>query len=88
MNQSVSTILAMTKMQLTSTLNKIISENNIPSHLYESVIMDMLLEIRNQKEIELVAENIHLRNRILELEQEQGEKNEKNDGARVRGQAE
>lgn len=88
MNQSVSTILAVAKMQLTSTLNKIIGENNIPSHLYESVIMDMLLEIRNQKEIELAAENIHLRNRILELEQGQGEKNEKNDRARVRGQAE
>ena len=77
MNQSISAALSAAKMQLTSTLNKIISEGELPSQLYESVLLEMLLEIKQQKVSELAIENIQLHNRISELEK--GESNEKQD---------
>lgn len=77
MNQSISAALSAAKMQLTSTLNKIISESELPSQLYESVLLEMLLEIKQQKVSELALENMQLHNRISELEQ--GESNEKQD---------
>lgn len=75
MNQSISAILATAKLELTSTLNSIIGENKLPSQLYESVLLEMLLEIRQQKMSELISENVQLHKRISELEQ--GETNEK-----------
>lgn len=77
MNQSISAALSAAKIQLTSTLNKIINESELPSQLYESVLLEMLLEIRQQKVSELALENMQLHNRISELEQ--GESNEKQD---------
>lgn len=77
MNQSISADLSAAKIQLTSTLNKIISESELPSQLYESVILEMLLEIRQQKISELAIENMKLHNRISELEQDKT--NEKKD---------
>jgi hypothetical protein len=77
MNQSISSILGNAKMRLTSTLNAIIDEGKLPTQLYESVLLEMLLEIRQQKLSELVSENVQLYNRISELEK--GESNEKQD---------
>lgn len=68
MEKSISAILATAKMQLTGMLNKIINESELPSQLYESVLLEMLLEIKQQKISELVAENSRLYNRISELE--------------------
>lgn len=64
MNKSISTILASAKMQLTTTLNKIIEESELPSQLYENVLLEMLLEIKQQKVMEITAENAQLHNRI------------------------
>lgn len=77
MKQSISAILANAKMKLTGVLNSIISESELPSQLYESVLLEMLLEIRQQKMSELISENIQLHNRISELEK--SETNEKQD---------
>ena len=66
MNQSISSILGNAKIQLTSTLNKIISENELPSQLYENVLLEMLLEIKQQKISEIAIENMQLHNRIDE----------------------
>lgn len=77
MKQSISAVLSTAKMQMTSTLNKIISESELPSQLYESVLLEMLLELKQQKLSELVAENMQLHNRISEFEQ--GEINEAQD---------
>lgn len=66
MNQSISAAFSAAKIQLTSTLNKIISESEIPSQLYESVLLEMLLEIKQQKISELAVENMQLHNRIDE----------------------
>lgn len=74
MNKSISSVLASAKMRLTSTLNSIISESELPSQLYESVLLEMLLEIRQQKMSELIAENAQLHTRISELEGELSEK--------------
>lgn len=91
MKQSISAILATAKMRLTSTLNSIINESELPSQLYESVLLEMLLEIRQQKVSELISENTQLHNRVSELdsenaqlhnrisELEKGESNEKQD---------
>lgn len=70
MNQSISAALSAAKIQLTSTLNKIISENNLPSQLYENVLLEMLLEIKQQKMSEIAIENIQLHNRIDEAEKQ------------------
>lgn len=77
MNQSISAVLSTAKMQLTSALNKIISESELPSQLYENVLLEMLLEIKQQKISELAIENMQLHSRVSELEQ--GEPNEKQD---------
>lgn len=77
MKQSISAILANAKMRLTGTLNSIISESELPSQLYESVLLEMLLEIRQQKMSELISENLQLHNRISELEK--SEASEKQD---------
>lgn len=77
MNQSISSILGSAKMRLTSTLNAIIDESKLPSQLYEGVLLEMLLEIRQQKFSELVSENAQLHNRILVLEK--SEPDEKQD---------
>lgn len=66
MNQSISAALSAAKIQLTSTLNKIISENELPSQLYENVLLEMLLEIKQQKISEIAIENMQLHNRIDE----------------------
>lgn len=73
MEKSISAILATAKMQLTGMLNKIINESELPSQLYESVLLEMLLEIRQQKISELVAENSRLYNRISELEKSEAD---------------
>lgn len=78
MNKSISSILAMAKIRLTSTLNAIISESELPSQLYESVLLEMLLELRQQKISELISENAQLHSRISELEKGDS-KNEKQD---------
>lgn len=66
MNQSISAALSAAKIQLTSMLNKIISENELPSQLYENVLLEMLLEIKQQKISEIAIENMQLHNRIDE----------------------
>lgn len=76
MNKSISAILATAKNRLTNTLNAIISENELPSMLYETVIQEMLIEIKQQKINELAVENVRLHSL---LEQERGEPNEKQD---------
>lgn len=73
MEKSISAILATAKMQLTGMLNKIINESELPSQLYESVLLEMLLEIKQQKISELVAENSRLYNRISELEKSEAD---------------
>lgn len=70
MNQSISAVLSTAKMQLTSTLNKIISESELPSQLYENVLLEMLLEIKQQKISELAIENVQLRNCLTEAEKQ------------------
>lgn len=75
MNKSISAVLASAKIRLTSVLNSIISESELPSQLYESVLLEMMLELKQQRIAELIAENTQLHNRINELEQ--GESNEK-----------
>ena len=75
MNQSISSILGNAKMKLTGTLNTIIEENKLPSQLYESVLLEMLIEIKQAKFAELISENAQLHSRISELEK--GEPNEK-----------
>lgn len=74
MNKSISAILATAKMKLTSTLNSIINENELPSQLYESVLLEMLLEFKQQKISELTVENARLNESISQSEQ--GELNE------------
>lgn len=76
MNKSISAILATAKNRLTNTLNVIISENELPSMLYEIVLQEMLLEIKQQKINELAVENTHL---YSLLEQGRGEADEKQD---------
>lgn len=73
MEKSISAILATAKMQLTGMLNKIINESELPSQLYESVLLEMLLEIKQQKISELVAENSRLYNRTSELEKSEAD---------------
>lgn len=78
MNKSISAVLASAKIRLTSVLNSIISESELPSQLYESVLLEMMLELKQQRIAELIAENTQLHNRINDLEQ--GEANEKSQG--------
>ena len=75
MNKSISAVLASAKIRLTGVLNSIINESELPSQLYESVLLEMMLELKQQKIAELIAENTQLHNHINELEQ--GESNEK-----------
>ncbi len=44
------------KGQLIQTFNKVSSESKLPAYLLEGAVLDMLSEIRNQKNLELIAD--------------------------------
>lgn len=70
MNKSITANLTAAKIELTNALNKIISDSKLPSQLYENVLFEMLLEIEQQKVVELTVENMQLYDHIDKAEKQ------------------
>lgn len=72
MKQPLSVVMTNTKLKLNNAFNQILEDSQLPAYLYEGLLLDMLSEIRNRKNLELVMEM----NKLL---QEQGDLNEGQD---------
>ena len=56
MNTPLSLVIEETKLALTSAFNQILDDSKLPAYLYEGIILDLLSEVRNRKNLELVSE--------------------------------
>lgn len=72
MKQPLSVVMTNTKLKLNNAFNQILEDSQLPAYLYEGLLLDMLSEVRNRKNLELVMEM----NKLL---QEQGDLNERQD---------
>lgn len=76
MNKSLVSTLENTKIKMMATFNQIVSEGNIPMYLYEGILLEMLSDVRTQKNVELVSEINTLQAKLQELEKSVEEKKE------------
>lgn len=76
MNKSLASTLENAKLKMMTTFNQIVSEGNIPMYLYEGVLLEMLSDVRTQKNVELVSEINTLQAKLQELEKSSEEKRE------------
>lgn len=76
MNKSLVSTLENTKIKMMATFNQIASEGNIPMYLYEGILLEMLSDVRTQKNVELVSEINTLQAKLQELEKSVEEKKE------------
>lgn len=74
MNKSLVSTLENTKIKMMATFNQIVSEGNIPMYLYEGILLEMLSDVRTQKNVELVSEINTLQAKLQELEKSSEEK--------------
>lgn len=56
MNTPLSLVIEETKLALTTAFNQILDDSKLPAYLYEGIILDLLSEVRNRKNLELVSE--------------------------------
>lgn len=72
MNLPISIKVENARLALNAAFNQIIAETNLPAFLYESIILSLLSEVRDRKNLELVSE-------MNALLKEQDDSNEKQD---------
>lgn len=56
MNIPLSVLLENTKIRMTDSVNKVIQESNLPAYLIEGILLGILADVRNQKNLELVSD--------------------------------
>ena len=52
----LSLVMESARKALIESLNKVLSETNLPAYLVEGIMCEMLAEVRKQKNIELIAD--------------------------------
>lgn len=55
-NVPLSVLMENTKGKLTQAFNQIISESHLPAYLMEGMLLELLSETRNRKNIELISD--------------------------------
>ncbi len=75
MNIPLSVLLENTKIRMTDSVNKVIQESNLPAYLIEGILLDILVEIRKQKNLELVSDyaSMNEENQKSEEDEKEGE---------------
>ncbi len=68
----LSIILEEAKCNMISAYNQVQKEANLPAYLMEGIVLDILSQIRNQKNLELVSD-IQRMNQSGQEKQEEGE---------------
>lgn len=76
MNKSLVSTLENAKLKMMTTFNQIVGEGNIPMYLYEGILLEILSDVRTQKNVELISEINTLQAKLQELEKSAEEKKE------------
>ena len=63
MNTPLSILLEKAKIRMTDSVNKAIQESNLPAYLIEGILLDILSDVRRQKNIELISDYESMDNR-------------------------
>lgn len=69
---SLALMLEDAKREITESINKTIQRTSLPAYLIEGILVGILSDVRNQKNIELIEEMKTISNN--EVQQEEGEK--------------
>lgn len=68
MNKSLASTLENARVKIIATFNQVVNESNIPMYFYEGILLEILSDIRTQKNIELVSEINTLQAKLRDLE--------------------
>ena len=75
-NVPLSIMMENAKGMMIDALNQVQEKTNLPAYLMEGIILDLLAEVRNQKNLEIVSDY----NRMKQQEQEKAENPEEKEG--------
>ncbi|MDO5361982.1 MAG: hypothetical protein Q4F03_04950 [Eubacteriales bacterium] len=73
MNKPLSLIIEETKMKTMQVLNQVRHESGLPAYLFESIIANVLLRLREEKSVELQMD-LYTMQQKQEENKEEGEK--------------
>ncbi len=62
----LSVLMENAKAELTQTFNQILDTSQLPAYLMEGVILDLLAEVRRQKNLELISDLNHMNKQNLQ----------------------
>ena len=80
MKDSLILMMEKTKIKMTTTLNQIIYESGLPAYLIEGMLVDILCNVREQKNSELLHEFNYKQQLPVKQEPEQAEPTEQEEG--------
>lgn len=75
-NVPLSIMMENAKGMMIDAFNQVQEKTNLPAYLMEGIILDLLAEVRNQKNLEIVSDY----NRMKQQEQEKKENPEEKEG--------
>lgn len=75
-NVPLSIMMENAKGMMIDAFNQVQEKTNLPAYLMEGIILDLLAEVRNQKNLEIVSDY----NRMKQQEQEKAENPEEKEG--------
>lgn len=72
--KSLALMLEEAKCEMTAAVNQVIQNTNLPAYLMEGIIVDLLSQVRNQKNLELVQDYNRMNQTAESKEKKDGEK--------------
>lgn len=72
-NMPLSLIMENAKGEMMNAFNQIIEQSNLPAYLLEGIVVDLLSEIRKQKNLELVSDMNRMNQEAEKKDEKEGE---------------